>query len=92
MAVALIKAEGFDPAEVDGQAVYTARISFEKKREALYKTAQDTADAALALQTSFHYEGCNFDSAPEAEFLNWCLSLLQTEAPRKRPRAARPSP
>lgn len=41
------------------------------------KTAQDTADAALALQTSFHYEGYNFDSQPEAEFLDWTLGLLQ---------------
>jgi type III restriction enzyme len=80
VAVALVKAEGFDRTEVNGQAVYTARISFEKKREALYKTAQDTADAALALQTSFHYEGYNFDSGPEAEFLDWTLGLLQTEA------------
>ncbi|MEO7160840.1 MAG: hypothetical protein ABIX00_10145, partial [Polaromonas sp.] len=71
VAVALVKAEGFERSEVNGQPVYTARISFEKKREALYKTAQDTADAALALQTSFHYEGYNFDSGPEAEFLDW---------------------
>ena len=78
VAVALVKADGFDRADVDGQPVYTARISFDKAKEHLYKTAQDTADAALALQTSFHYEGYNFDSQPEAEFLDWCLSLLQT--------------
>lgn len=79
VAVALVKADGFDRAEVDGQPVYTARISFDKKHEHLFKTAQDTADTALALQRSFHYEGYNFDSAPEAEFLDWCLSLLQTQ-------------
>jgi hypothetical protein len=78
VAVALVKADGFDRADVDGQPVYTARISFDKAKEHLYKTAQDTACAALALQTSFHYEGYNFDSQPEAEFLDWCLSLLQT--------------
>ena len=78
MAVALVKAEGFDHAEVDGQSVCTARISFEKKREPLYKQAKDTAHAALALQTSFHYEGYNFDSTPEAEFLDWTLGLLQS--------------
>lgn len=77
VAVALVKAEGFDRVEVDGQPVYTARISFAKEREALYKTAQDTAHAALALQSSFHYEGYNFDSGPEAEFLDWTLGLLQ---------------
>jgi hypothetical protein len=77
VAVALVKADGFDRTEKDGQPVYTARISFDKSREALYKTAQDTTDAALALQTSFHYEGYNFDSSPEAEFLDWTLGLLQ---------------
>ena len=57
VAVALVKADGFDRSEVDGQPVYTARISFDKKNERLFKTAQNTADAALALQTSFHCEG-----------------------------------
>jgi hypothetical protein len=79
VAVALVKADGFDRTDVNGQPVYTARISFEKKNEHLYKTAQSTADATLALQHSFHYEGYNFDSSPEAEFLDWCLSLLQAE-------------
>ena len=78
VAVALVKAEGFDHAEVDGQSIYTARISFAKEREPLYKQAKDTAHAALALQTSFHYEGYNFDSTPEAEFLDWTLGLLQS--------------
>ena len=77
VAVALVKADGFDHAEVDGKSIYTARISFAKEREPLYKQAKDTAHAALALQTSFHYEGYNFDSTPEAEFLDWTLGLLQ---------------
>ena len=77
VAVALVKADGFDRIEVNGQPVYTARISFDKKNEHLYKTPKDTANAALALQSSFHYEGYNFDSNPEAEFLDWTLGLLQ---------------
>jgi Type III restriction enzyme, res subunit. len=80
VAVALVKPEGFDRREKDGAAVYTARISFAKEREALYKTARDTANEALALASSFHYEGYNFDSGPEAEFLDWALSLLKKEA------------
>ncbi|MGB4468687.1 MAG: hypothetical protein WBI41_11665 [Azovibrio sp.] len=79
VAIALIKASGFDVREDQGKPVYTARISFAKERQALYKTMRDTADAALARQYSFHYEGYNFDSGPEAEFLDWALSLLQTE-------------
>jgi len=80
VAVALVKADGFDRTEVNGQPIYTARISFDKKNEHLYKTASDTANVALALQNSFHYEGYNFDSGPEAEFLDWTLGLLQTQA------------
>lgn len=77
VAVALVKADGFDLTEVNGKPVYTARISFDKKNQHLYKTANETADAAHALRSSFHYEGYNFDSNPEAEFLDWTLGLLQ---------------
>jgi len=31
------------------------------------------------LNASFHYEGYNFDSSPEAEFLRWALTQLQSE-------------
>jgi hypothetical protein len=77
VAVALVKADGFDHAEVNGKSVCTARISFEKKREDRFKKAKDMAHPEMALQTSFHYEGYNFDSGPEAEFLDWTLGLLQ---------------
>ncbi len=77
VAVALVKADGFDVAEVNGKPLYTARISFDKKNQHLYKIANETADAAHALRSSFHYEGYNFDSNPEAEFLDWTLGLLQ---------------
>ena len=80
IAVALIKAGGFDRNEKDGKPIYTARISFAKEREALYKVAADTADANHALANSYHYEGYNFDSVPEAEFLDWTLALLKKEA------------
>ncbi|MDP2812054.1 MAG: DEAD/DEAH box helicase family protein [Rhodocyclaceae bacterium] len=80
IAVALVKPEGFDVRLENGQPVYTARISFAKERAALYKTAADTADAALALAASFHYEGYNFDAGPEAEFLDWTLGLLKSHA------------
>ena len=80
IAVALVKPEGFDMRMENGQPVYTARISFAKERADLYKTAADTAEPDLALSASFHYEGYNFDSAPEAEFLDWTLSLLNANA------------
>lgn len=77
VAIALIKASGFDLSERDGSPVYTARISFSKVREPLYVTARDTPDVNHALASSFHYEGYNFDSAPEMKFLEWALALLQ---------------
>ena len=80
VAIALVKADGFDRSERAGQPVYTARVSFAKEREPLYLTARDTPDAAHALASSFHYEGYNFDSGPEAEFLRWALAQLQTAA------------
>lgn len=80
VAVALVKPDGFDQSQKNGATVYTARISFAKEREALYKTARDTVDESLARASSFHYEGYNFDSGPEAEFLDWTLSLLKKEA------------
>ena len=78
VAVALVKAEGFDQHEGEHGPVYTARISFAKDREPLYVTAQDTADRDQALADSFHYEGYNFDSKPEREFLEWVLEILRT--------------
>ncbi len=59
--------------------MYTARISFAKDKEKLYLRAADTADATHALARSFHYEGYNFDSLPEAGFLHWTLGQLQNE-------------
>lgn len=79
VAIALVKADGFEKSERGGQPVYTARISFAKEREALYLTARDMPDAAHALDSSFHYEGYNFDSKPEADFLRWALAQLQAE-------------
>ena len=84
VAVALVKPEGFDarpanPQDPQSPTVYTARISFAKEREKLYKTAADTADSAHALAHSFHYEGYNFDSGAEIEFLDWVLAQLQAQ-------------
>ncbi|WP_090138083.1 DEAD/DEAH box helicase family protein [Limnohabitans sp. DM1] len=79
VALALVKPDGFQKIEKNGQAVYTARISFAKDREPLYLTAKDTANSQHALNASFHYEGYNFDSSPEAEFLRWALTQLKSE-------------
>lgn len=78
VAIALVKPDGFVLQQRNGQPVYTARISFAKEREKLYLTARDTADEKHALEASFHYEGYNFDSQPEADFLRWVLGQLHS--------------
>ena len=77
VAVALVKTDGFTRSDVNGTPVYTARVSFAPHRKSLYVTAAQLADASLALDRSFHYEGYNFDSEPEHEFLEWTLALLK---------------
>lgn len=77
VALALVKPEGFDQSYRQGVPVYTARISFAKDREHLYKTVDDLPDNTVAGDFSFHYEGYNFDSVPEFEYLERVLSLLK---------------
>ncbi len=77
VALALVKAEGFEKRIKDGVPVYTARVSFAKDREHLYKTTEQMPDGGLARELSFHYEGYNFDSTPEAEYLERVLNLLK---------------
>lgn len=82
VAVALVKPEGFTREQRDGRTVYTARVSFAKEREHLYKLPEnlDKKRAALARERSFHYEGYNFDSEPEAGYLAELLALLEEHA------------
>lgn len=76
VALALVKPEGFDQQLINGEPTYTAKISFAKHREHLYKLPEDLPDDALARQVSFHYEGYNFDSAPETEYLERVIKLI----------------
>ena len=77
VALALIKSDGFQKRLRNGVPIYTARISFAKDRHDLYRTADQLPDAALARSHSFHYEGYNFDSAPEADYLERVLGMIQ---------------
>lgn len=80
VALALIKTEGFEKHYVKRQPVYTARISFAKNRAHLYKTALELPDDEISRELSFHYEGYNFDSQSEAEYLERVLNLLKQQA------------
>jgi len=77
IALALVRPEGFDHQIRDGQAVYTARVSFAKDRAHLYKTAGQLPNSDIAGDLSFHYEGYNFDSTSETEYLERVLNLIQ---------------
>lgn len=81
IAIALVKLDGFRKGEDEhGQPFYTARISFEKSREHLYRMADSFPEAGFAREKSFHYEGYNFDSGPEAEYLEQALNVIAAHA------------
>lgn len=54
VAIALVKADGFELSERAGKPVYTARISFAKEREPLYLTAKDTPGPCEGLPCAGH--------------------------------------
>jgi type III restriction enzyme len=80
VALALVKPEGFARHGSDEKPVYTAQISFAKDRAHLYKLPDQLPDEDRARSHSFHYEGYNFDSAPESEYLERVLNLLGEHA------------
>lgn len=81
IAIALVKLDGFRKSEDEqGTPFYTARISFEKSREHLYRMAASFPNAGFAQEKSFHYEGYNFDSEPEADYLEQALNVISQHA------------
>ena len=84
VAVALVKAGGFDRQERDGDIVYTARISYARERAGLgyYALSGKLPTPELARNLSFHTEGYNFDSLTERDFLERTLALLSEHPER----------
>ena len=80
LALALVKPEGFDQHLRRGEPVYTARVSFAENRAHLYQLPDQLPDEGKAREFSFHYAGYNFDSRPEAEYLERVLNLLGEQA------------
>jgi len=72
-ALALIKLDGFDREEVDGNVVYTAEITYPVEKEALLKSVKDFANAG---DFGFHYTPYNFDSQPEVSFFELLLAHI----------------
>ena len=81
IAIALIKLDGFRKSKDEkGELLYTARISFEKSRQHLYRLADSFPNTHFAKDKSFHYEGYNFDSKPEADYLEQALNIIAQHA------------
>ena len=80
VALALVKPDGFAVHEQAEHPVYTAQISFAKDRAHLYRVPENLPDTEQARKHSFHYEGYNFDSAPESEYLERVVNLLGENA------------
>lgn len=76
VALALVKPEGFELQMKEGEPVYTARVTFAKDRAHLYRLPEELPNDQTARAYSFHYEGYNFDSAPESEYLERVLNLI----------------
>jgi hypothetical protein len=75
VALALIKPEGFEREEEDGNVVYTAEITYQKGKEHLLLSWKGMADRNAG-DFGFHYNPYNFDSNPEKDFFVQLLDAV----------------
>ena len=86
-ALALIKLDGFQTDEEDGEIVYTAEIHYQKGKEHLLTRWQEMA-ARNGGNFGFHYDPYYFDSKPEQSYFTQLLEAVnlrpeQVEEDRK---------
>ncbi len=80
IAIALVKQKGFIEEEKDGQKIYTTEIIYHKDKEHLllkYEKFKETYQ--LKFDFGFHYTPYNFDSAPEKDFFEQLLIILNED-------------
>lgn len=75
VALALIKLDGFEREEKDGNTVYTAEIAYHKDKEHLLLRYEELGQSK-GKELSFHYSPYNLDSNPEKDFLTGLLAAL----------------
>ncbi|TEU10953.1 MAG: restriction endonuclease subunit R [Anaerolineales bacterium] len=75
VALALVKPEGFERKEEDGDVVYTAEITYQKGKEHLLLSWKDWATRNKG-DFGFHYDPYNFDSNPEKDFFIQMLDAV----------------
>jgi hypothetical protein len=78
VALALVKPEGFEREEADGDVVYTAEITYQKDREHLLLSLQDMISQNEG-DFGFHYDPYNFDSKPEKNAFLQMLHAINLE-------------
>jgi type III restriction enzyme len=81
VALALVKPEGFERKEEDGNIVYTAEITYQKGKEHLLLSWKDWTIRNEG-DFGFHYDPYNFDSNPEKDFFTQMLDALNLAAER----------
>ena len=75
VALALVKPEGFEREEKDGDVVYTAEITYQKGKEHLLLSWKDWVARNVG-NFGFHYDPYNFDSNPEKDFFTQVLDAV----------------
>ena len=78
--LALIKPEGFDKAQRDGEEVFVTTIRYRPDRLGYLQSLRDAPNPEVASRTSFHYDPYVTDSGPEADFLRQLLESLGQSA------------
>lgn len=79
VALALVKPQGFNKEEKEGQTVYTTEIVYHKDKEHLllkYEKFKEQNKSWYQSEFGFHYSPYNFDSSPEKDFFEQLLLML----------------
>ena len=78
----LIKLQGFNKEEREGQTIYTTEIVYHKDKENLllkYERFKEQNKGWYRLEFGFHYSPYNFDSNPEKDFFIELLNILNED-------------
>jgi hypothetical protein len=78
----LIKLQGFNKEEREGQTIYTTEIVYHKDKENLllkYEQFKEQNKGWYRLEFGFHYSPYNFDSNPEKDFFIELLNILNED-------------
>jgi len=78
-ALALIKPEGFNREERDGEVVYTTEIIYHKDRAEKLLLSYENLKELNRKELGFHYTPYNFDSEPEKDFFINLLNELNED-------------